>query len=544
MVFLPVVTRELLVRSRAPGTYHLRLAAGGILSLLLGVFWLLTELNRRGGVTVAGGGMFSALGFLLLLFCLFEGVRNAAGTISDERREGTLGFLFLTDLSSYDVLLGKLAGAGINSLYTVLAVLPVVNVLFLLGGVTGGELVRLAAALLSGLALASACGIWASTRCRDGMMAVLLGFGMLLGVSVGPLLADLALLAGQVTTNFLAGATFSLASPAMSMVLAGDLTTQVAGAKFWWSQLVQAGVTLGLVAHAGWHLRRTWRRDEAARPKAGPEKADAVVAPGKRSASGADVLGQSLAKRLRLRRWWAILVVLTVVSHLPQLLIWLLPSGIPAPALIPILSLPSALAGMAGMVLLIFLSARTFAEARQTGEMEILLTTPIPDRELVRMLWTRLRSVVLTLVAVALIFDLAAALHQSLNNASGTGLPDEFLLFTWLNVFTETLTSALMWSACVWVAMWFGLTSRKTAGAVGKTVGLVPVATTMVTGVGGSLLFGVLMMSTFGTGSQPMWLHPLLMALMTGGAYVGWIVWAQRRLFTQFRRAAATTPGP
>jgi len=35
-----------------------------------------------------------------------------ADTLSGESREGTLGLLFLTDLRSWDVTLGKLASAG------------------------------------------------------------------------------------------------------------------------------------------------------------------------------------------------------------------------------------------------------------------------------------------------------------------------------------------------------------------------------------------------------------------------------------------------
>ena len=40
-------------------------------------------------------------------YCLLEGTRLAADCRGEEKREGTLGLLFLTDLQGYDVVLGK-----------------------------------------------------------------------------------------------------------------------------------------------------------------------------------------------------------------------------------------------------------------------------------------------------------------------------------------------------------------------------------------------------------------------------------------------------
>jgi hypothetical protein len=532
-VFLPVVTRELQVRSRSAATRHLRLIVTCVVTAIVGLIALVTQLSRGGGVMFAGGEMFTVLGFLLLLFCLFEGVRNAAGGICDERREGTLGFLFLTDLTSLDVLLGKLAGAALNAAYSVLAVLPVLSLLLLFGGVTGGELLRIGVALLSGLALSLACGTWASTRSRDGMMAILLAFGLLLLICLAPVVLDLALLPGAafqaMPTTSLAG----LASPAISLALVSDVASRTAGERFWWSQAAQWSLAAVIVIHAAWHLRRTWRREEAFR-----ETTQSQSARRHSGSSVGDVVGRSLSRRLRLKRWWGILIGLALLKHSGAVAMWFL--GNPTtPAIMMPMQIPQVLASLALSLLVIYLAARSFAEARQTGEMEILLTTGLPDRQLVEMLWLRLRAVVISLIVIDAAFNVVGTLL--LLNQPSAGQAD----FRWLqvlNVIGQLAGSVFSWWATVWTAMWFGLTTRKAHLAVGKTIGLVVIATGILTSLGAGLLIVALQIGGTWTGAGlPVWFYMVPSTLLTCGTYLCWIIWARRRLFTRFRQAAAET---
>lgn len=64
-----------------------------------------------------------------------------ADSLSRERREGTLGFLFLTDLQGY-VVAGKLAGLALIPLHGLLATFPIAALTLCLGGVTAGEFWR------------------------------------------------------------------------------------------------------------------------------------------------------------------------------------------------------------------------------------------------------------------------------------------------------------------------------------------------------------------------------------------------------------------
>ena len=51
-----------------------------------------------------GTAMFKTLAWLGFAFCLFAGLRNTVDCLSSEKREGTLGLLFLTELTGVDVV--------------------------------------------------------------------------------------------------------------------------------------------------------------------------------------------------------------------------------------------------------------------------------------------------------------------------------------------------------------------------------------------------------------------------------------------------------
>ena len=92
-------------------------------AIALGVFLYLA--NIEAPAQSIAQRIFSSLLGLGMLFCLFAGRRSSADCLSSEKREGTLGLLFLTDLKGYDIVLGKLAATSLNGFYSLLAAFPV-----------------------------------------------------------------------------------------------------------------------------------------------------------------------------------------------------------------------------------------------------------------------------------------------------------------------------------------------------------------------------------------------------------------------------------
>src|SRR5438876_918936 len=149
MSFLPIVNRELRAASRRKATYRIRWWTA-TLAIAASCCWLIFVwiLSGRGNL---GHTLFTILTGYTFALCLLAGVFLTADSLSEEKREGTLGLLFLTDLKGYDIVLGKFAAKSLNAFYALLALLPLTGLPLLVGGVTGAEFWRMMLALINAL---------------------------------------------------------------------------------------------------------------------------------------------------------------------------------------------------------------------------------------------------------------------------------------------------------------------------------------------------------------------------------------------------------
>src|ERR1041384_3218600 len=148
MTFLPIVARELRVASRRNATYWTRFSAA-MLALTVGGFAWGILFHKTPGET--GFWIFVWLSVIAFVHSMFAGSFSTADCVSEEKREGTLGLLFLTDLKSYDIVLGKLAATSLNAIYGLLAIFPVMGVPLLLGGVAPAEFWRVVVVCVNNL---------------------------------------------------------------------------------------------------------------------------------------------------------------------------------------------------------------------------------------------------------------------------------------------------------------------------------------------------------------------------------------------------------
>lgn len=170
MTFLPLVERELRIATRKVSTYRIRTLAAGIVTLVaivMMLFGVVSSLHSQ-----VGKAMFHTLACMTMLLCFLEGTWKTADCLSEERREGTLGLLFLTDLRGYDVVFGKFAAASLNSFYCLFALLPILALALLLGGVVLAEFWRMALALANILFFSLSVGIWVSAYSRSERRAM------------------------------------------------------------------------------------------------------------------------------------------------------------------------------------------------------------------------------------------------------------------------------------------------------------------------------------------------------------------------------------
>src|SRR2546430_3508905 len=160
MTLLPIVDRELRVASRRRATYSSRVTVALLAAVLAG--WIILTLPQFVPTTVAGASLFRSLSWAAVVAALISGTAATADCISSEKRQGTLGLLFLTDLRGYDVVLGKLAATALQVFYGLVAMMPVLAIPILMGGVTAGEFLRIILSFAGLLPFRVSSGIFSS----------------------------------------------------------------------------------------------------------------------------------------------------------------------------------------------------------------------------------------------------------------------------------------------------------------------------------------------------------------------------------------------
>jgi hypothetical protein len=260
MTSLPIVERELRVAARRHGTYSLRLFIA-LAAIGVGVFFY--AVNVQMSPTTLGPKIFQGLSALALIYCLASGRRLTADCLSVEKREGTLGLLFLTDLRGYDVVLGKLAATSLNAFFCLLAIFPVIAVPMMMGGVSKGEFWRMTLVLVNTFLLSLSVGLLASVLSWDSRRAMGLNLALLLAVALVPAACAAGLAALTASNILFSPLLFSC--PAYSFDLSFDSKYKWQPANFWWSIAVTHALTWLLVALAGRKLPRSWQ-DQPSEP--------------------------------------------------------------------------------------------------------------------------------------------------------------------------------------------------------------------------------------------------------------------------------------
>lgn len=176
MTVLPAIERELRAQARLPFTYGLRvLGAAAVLAVAL-LFAV-----KLGFTPNNGGELFGWLNFTLFISIWVLVPLVAADCISRERREGTIGLLFLTPLRARDIVVAKGFVHGLRALSLWLSVIPMLAVPFLMGGLGRRELAMSVLCNFSSLCLALSAGLMASTLSKNWLraqtLAWLLAFG-------------------------------------------------------------------------------------------------------------------------------------------------------------------------------------------------------------------------------------------------------------------------------------------------------------------------------------------------------------------------------
>src|SRR5262245_15149779 len=220
MNFLPIADRELRLTARQAKTYWLR-SAIALGTMAMATIFVLMGFSSVISPSSAGKAFFQSMSAALFVFVTLETL-TAAGALSRERRDNTLGFLFLTPLKGYDIVAGKLAGVLIHQFYGLLSTLPVMSIAFFIGGVAGSDFVRMAVALPNALFFSTTLGLLIAACIRNEARAIGIAITLSSIFCIGLPLLGYALNAASISTVFLvptpAGAFVTALGPGFGVV--------------------------------------------------------------------------------------------------------------------------------------------------------------------------------------------------------------------------------------------------------------------------------------------------------------------------------------
>jgi ABC-type transport system involved in cytochrome c biogenesis permease component len=520
MFALPIIERELRVRARKPWTVWTRVLVGLLISLLaIENLSLNLASGWGGGAWRPGKALFDTLTALLFLLCLVEGVRQTADCISKEKRDGTLGLLFLTDLHGLDVVLGKLVATSLGTFYMLLAAFPAMALALLAGGLTAGEFWRTQLVLLNTLFLGVAAGMWASARHHREYRALTAGLGLVFGLAVFPWLVEWPLRRLGLPS----------VSPWVALVLADDKDYRVYASHFWSTLAATHALAWALLVAAGRKVQATWREEPEPVATPVPPEVSTSSLPLRPPRAWRLAVARNpaawLADRLPTHRGlvWVSILLLTLSGGGPRPGLGLGRMFLWGTALIPCL-------------VLAYVATRSFAVARRDGAMELLLSTPLSPRAIVDAHWQALwRQVSVPFWLVAGIVAYLAMMGFLWSSMSAGNFPGMSYAYWNLLLLADRLLRAF---AVCWVGLYMGLKLSSTTQAIGYsllwTVG-VPV-------VGTCLLWYVLA-PVYGTGMVVWvpWSVDIIPSILSIAYSLQLAAWAQSRLRTRFRELAAAT---
>ncbi len=176
----PILQRELREQARQRSGHWLRVLGAAVVLAVLGLGWDSSLIARQRD----GRGIFSGLNHVLVTAIWLIGPVLTADCLSREKREGTLGLLFLTPLTARDVVVGKAFVHALRAFTIVLAAVPVLAIPVLMGGVIWLDAVRMLFLHLAVLGLALVAGLVASSVTTSWLRARLLALVMAAGAAV------------------------------------------------------------------------------------------------------------------------------------------------------------------------------------------------------------------------------------------------------------------------------------------------------------------------------------------------------------------------
>ena len=474
MTFLPIAERELRIRARRSGTFALRCLAATAALAVSALLLMFSSLARN----TSGATAFHVLISLSFIYCLYEGLRNTADCLSEEKRAGTLGFLFLTDLKGHDVVVGKLLATSLGSFYALLGILPAIGLPLLSGGVTGGEFWRAVLVLVVTLFFSLSAGMMVSSASRSERRAWGVSLAIVLFAAIIPPLLR--------WIPFMPFRVLSWTSPSTAFLTLAESSYSLRPGTFWGAVGGVQLLSCAFLAAASFILPRSWQQRDAASARRPRMLVPRRIEPLKR----VFLLDQnpmlwliSREERIRVSMWG-----LVAVFAAGFLAVWVA-SGFSG-AVLGAFAICVFVVHFLIAARVAFHVCHSFVGARDAGLLELLLSTPLTSMEILDGFRAGFKRLFRGPVILLLWIEGAVVGSYMLTSRQGDDL--------WLGAIMIFAIAALATAfvmdlhAVTTFGMWVSLKAKKPSQAFNKTVLMVMIVPLAVGALCCSVLYPVL----------------------------------------------------
>lgn len=189
----PVYKREMTVSSRSIRVPVIMMIFNSILALvaLLNMYSMTSQVKVTAEIPYASFldlyVFVAAIEFMMLVFIM---PALTAGSISGERERQTLNLMLSTQMTPFQIIIGKLMSSMVNMALLVVSSFPVVSLVFVYGGIRVADLVLLLLLYLAVALLSASLGLCFSAVCRRSTIATAMSYGFLACLIVGTYAAN------------------------------------------------------------------------------------------------------------------------------------------------------------------------------------------------------------------------------------------------------------------------------------------------------------------------------------------------------------------
>lgn len=542
MLVGPVFTREVTTTPRSWRLYLLRFLYVGALFGLVLTAWLILlgsqNVRTLGDLSRFGSAVFALLAPLQLAIAVAFAALLTTAAVAQEKDRKTLDLLLLTRMTNSELVLGKLFASSLSVFVLIVAAVPLLMLLTLLGGVSYGQVGRVVGVTLAAAALAASLGsmiaLWREKTFQSIALTALL---LVMWLIAGEVIAS-----GQLGTHWagIAVEEWAVTISPLRAILAAIQPLPALDGKFAWlggpvNQFILLAMATAFALNL-WAISRVrvWNPSQEAQPRLTEEQAEKLTATTTTVSKSSkevwdnpilwrEICTWAYGKKIIIVRlaYLMIFAVCTaaLVSHITSG-----GSGGSYSAMLPEMAKPFVPLMVLGLILVNALAVTSLTNERDLRALDLLLVTDLSPKEIIygkiggvfynskemillpmalsAMLWftghlttENLLFVILSLVVmncfVAILGIHCGMTYGISQTAVGVSLSTVLFLLLGIGVcmrmmmafqnsFTHQLQAFIAFMVCGGAAMFYALGIRNPSRALALASGVTPFATYIV----------------------------------------------------------------